>query len=68
MKEINWDKFKQGLLMALDAVNVDNIDCGCCPYYGLDMCDDISLINDSPCAITKEKINDVVDHCKNKVG
>lgn len=62
MSQINWDKFKQGLAMALDAVNGDNIDCQCCPYYGLGMCDD------SPCTITKEKINDVINYCKNKVG
>lgn len=68
MSQIDWDKFKQGLAMALDAVNDDNIDCRCCPYYGLGMCDDLPIVTDSPCTITKEKINDVVDYCKNKVG
>ena len=68
MSKINWDKFKQGLAMALDTVNIENINCKCCPYYGLDLCDDDTHPNDAPCNISKEEIDKVVDYCKNKLG
>lgn len=66
IKKINWEKFKEGLTMIIGAVNSNNVDCACCPYYGLGMCEDGIDKEDAVCNINEKQIDEVIDICKNK--
>lgn len=69
MSQVNWEKFKEGLIMTIDAVNSSNVDCTCCPYYGLGICGDDTDKKNAICNMDEKQITDVINICeKNKKG
>lgn len=64
MSQVNWEKFKEGLTMAINAVNSSNVNCTCCPYYGLGICGDDTDKKDAICNMNEKSITDVISICE----